>query len=149
MTSTAASTLPQADIPLGAHLVTPRCGYTHHGVYVGDGEVVHYMGLSSAWRRGPVAKVTLAQFASGHPVSIKPEAEAAYTPLEIVARAQARLGEDRYHVMSNNCEHFCAWCTYGVARSSQVDRFLAWPRRMAQAVRALLVGPEWALAQDA
>ena len=149
MTSMAASSLHQADIPLGAHLVTPRRGYTHHGIYVGGEEVVHYMGLSSTLRRGPVAKVTLEQFASGHVVSIEPEAGAAYTALEIVARAQSRLGEDRYSVLSNNCEHFCAWCAHGVARSSQVDRLLAWPRRMAKAVRSVFVSPQWALAQAA
>ena len=149
MNPAAASPLLHTDIPLGAHLVTPRLGYTHHGIYVGRGEVVHYMGLSSAWRRGPVAKVTLEQFASGRPVSIAPQAGAAYTPHEIVARAQSRLGEDRYSVLCNNCEHLCAWCTRGVARSLQVDRLLAWPRRMAQAVRALLASPEWALAQIA
>ena len=48
MTSMAANALHQAQIPLGAHLVTPRCGYTHHGIHVGDGQVVHYMGLSSS-----------------------------------------------------------------------------------------------------
>lgn len=28
--------------PVGAHLVTPRRGYTHHGNYAGDGSVLHY-----------------------------------------------------------------------------------------------------------
>jgi hypothetical protein len=117
-TSIAASSLHQADIQLGAHLVTLRRGYTHHGIYVGDGQVVHYMGLSSALRRGPVAKVTLEQFASGRVVSIEPEPAAAYTPIEIVKRAQSRLGEDRYSLLHNNCEHLCAWCTHGVARAA-------------------------------
>jgi hypothetical protein len=145
MTSVTASSLLQGDIPLGAHLVTPRRGYTHHGIYVGHGDVVHYMGLSSTLRGGPVVKVALEQFALGRPVSIESEAGATYTPHEIVARAQSRLGEDRYSVLGNNCEHFCAWCTHGVARSSQVDRFLALPRRMAQAIRALITGPEPAI----
>ena len=34
------------DFPLGAHIVTPRRWYTHHGIYVGAGQVVHYAGLS-------------------------------------------------------------------------------------------------------
>ena len=90
MSSVAASSLHQADIPLGAHLVTPRCGYTHHGIHVGGQEVVHYMGLSGALRRGPVAKVRLEQFASGHVVSIEPEAGAAYTAFVETARTWAR-----------------------------------------------------------
>ena len=31
--------------PLGSHLVTPRRGYLHHGIYVGARKVVHYSGL--------------------------------------------------------------------------------------------------------
>ncbi|MGA0610821.1 lecithin retinol acyltransferase family protein [Caldimonas sp. KR1-144] len=119
-------------IPLGAHLVTPRRGYTHHGIYVGNGRVVHYMGLSVAWRRGPVAEVTLEQFGAGREVSIEAEACAAYTPIEVVQRAQSRVGEDAYDMLTNNCEHLCTWCAHGVSRSAQVDRLLAWPRRIAQ-----------------
>ena len=140
-TSIAANALHEAEIPVGAHLVTPRRGYTHHGIHVGKGEVVHYMGLSSALRRGPIAKVTLAQFAAGHPVSIQPEACAAYSPAEIAARACARLGEDRYSVLANNCEHFCSWCAHGVNRSPQVERIVALPRRIARAALQGLAAP--------
>jgi cell wall-associated NlpC family hydrolase len=47
---------PPAD---GAPLVTLRRGYSHHGIYVGDGKVVHYAGLCRAWHRGPVEEVLL------------------------------------------------------------------------------------------
>ena len=50
----------------GTHLTTPRCGYRHHGLYVGDGRVLHYRGLSRLWRRGPVEEVSLAHFEGGH-----------------------------------------------------------------------------------
>ena len=35
--------------PLGAHLVTPRFAYSHHGVYVGGGAVVHYAAFAKLW----------------------------------------------------------------------------------------------------
>lgn len=35
-----------------------------------------------------------------------------------------RLGEERYNLMLNNCEHFAVWCKTGQHRSSQVDRAL-------------------------
>src|SRR5258705_11377860 len=38
--------------PLGSHLVTPRLGYMHHGIYAEDGKVVHYAGLAHSLRRG-------------------------------------------------------------------------------------------------
>src|SRR5215467_9598323 len=31
---------------LASHIVTPRRGYLHHGIYVGDGKIVHYAGLA-------------------------------------------------------------------------------------------------------
>jgi hypothetical protein len=113
-------------IPLGAHLVTPRLGYAHHGIYVGADKVVHYAGLSRALLlRGPVEEVTLEQFAGGRPVSIKSRPLPRFAPEEIVARARSRLGEDRYRLTSNNCEHFCEWCLSGESRSEQVERVVA------------------------
>jgi len=115
----------RADLPLGAHLVTPRLGYAHHGIYVGDGKVVHYAGLSRALLlRGPVEEVPLAQFAGGRAVTIKHRPLPRFTPLDIVARARSRLGEDRYRLTTNNCEHFCEWCLSGESRSEQVERFV-------------------------
>ena len=46
--------------PLGAHLITPWLGYTHHGIYVGDGKVVHYGALMYDLIRKPVEEVSLA-----------------------------------------------------------------------------------------
>ena len=136
--------------PLGAHIVTPRRWYTHHGIYVGAGQVVHYEGLSSSLRRGRVAKVSLAEFAHGHPVRMHDEADVAYSGIEVVARACSRLGEDAYDVLRNNCEHFCSWCLIGAARSPQVERLLSSPRAVALAARVLtgLVNG-WSTARDA
>lgn len=140
-TTLAETALHEDEIPLGAHLVTPRRGYVHHGIYVGTGHVVHYMGLSAGWRSGPVEEVTLEQFASGHAVTIRSEAAAAFAPAAIAHRAKSRLGENRYGLLSNNCEHFSTWCVHGVARSAQVDRITAWPRRVAHGVLAALSVP--------
>lgn len=79
---------------LGAHLTTSRLGYTHHGVYVGCGRVVHYSGLSGFWQCGPVEEVSLAQFANGRSVRIVQHSDPLYAPEEIVRRARSRLGED-------------------------------------------------------
>ena len=107
--------------PLAAHLVTARRGYTHHGIYVGDGKVVHYAGLSRSWHPGPVEEVTLAEFACGRTIRVRACSNPQFGPPEIVARARSRLGENRYDVLANNCEHFCEWCLRGRNRSSQVD----------------------------
>jgi Lecithin retinol acyltransferase len=107
--------------PLGAHLVTPRFAYAHHGVYVGAGTVVHYGGFPCHWRRGPVEEISLELFADGHPVWVRPARPNGLPCAEIVRRARSRLGENRYRLFSNNCEHLSEWCVNGEHRSPQVS----------------------------
>lgn len=107
--------------PLAAHVVTSRIGYTHHGIHVGNGKVVHYSGLSRGWRGGPVVEVSLAEFARGRPVRVRVHVDARFDCDAVVARVQSRLGEDRYRALSNNCEHLCEWSIYGENRSRQVE----------------------------
>ena len=116
---------PAREPPLGAHLVTPRRGYTHHGIYVGRGRVVQYGGAFLGLRRGPVEEVALLQFARGRAIWLRLEESRQFDRDEVVHRARARLGEDRYSVLTNNCEHFCEWCVRGEPRSHQVDSLFA------------------------
>jgi hypothetical protein len=109
----------------GMHLVTSRRGYVHHGIYVGRGMVVHYAGLCQLLHSWPVEEVTISRFCMGRGVRIVEHSESKYSPQEIVLRARSRLGENEYHVLRNNCEHFCNWCITGRSRSTQVERPLA------------------------
>jgi hypothetical protein len=121
---------PEREPPLGAHIVTPRRGYTHHGIYVGGGRVVQYGGLSWGLRRGAVEEVPLAQFSRGRPLWVRLVGSQWFDQHEVVRRARLRLGEDRYSVLTNNCEHFCEWCVRGQHRSYQVDDRVAGYRGM-------------------
>jgi hypothetical protein len=123
------------DLSLGAHLVTQRAGYSHHGIYVGGGKVVHYSGLCTSLHRGPVEEVSLERFAAGHQVLVARDPLARFSGIEAVARARSRLGEDHYRLLTNNCEHFCTWCVCGKARSEQVRACVTHP---SNAVRAVL-----------
>src|SRR5262245_25503228 len=114
----------EGDAEIGAHIFTPRRGYTHHGIYVGNGKVVHYGGLSRGLWRGPVEEVTLSQFAHGREIWVRAQQPRWSDPHEVVRRARSRLGEDRYSLLTNNCEHFCEWCVHGEHRSYQVDTLI-------------------------
>lgn len=46
------------------------------------------------------------------------------SPEETVQRAESRLGERKYNLATNNCEHFAIWCKTGVSESSQVDEIM-------------------------
>jgi Lecithin retinol acyltransferase len=71
--------------PLGAHLRTSRRGFSHHGIHVGRGRVVHYSGLSGFWQCGPVEEVSLSRFAVGHSVKIVDHDRPPYSSQEIRA----------------------------------------------------------------
>jgi HRAS-like suppressor 3 len=120
---------PEAEPEPGTHLTTRRRGYVHHGLYAGGGRVIHYAGFGSRFRRGPVEEVTLDRFAGGRGWQIKPWAAPKYTGQAAVERARSRLGEDRYSIWSNNCEHLVEWAVGGVPRSAQVEALAARVRR--------------------
>jgi hypothetical protein len=95
--------------------VSSRGFYTHHGIYVGNGRVIHYSGYSSGLRhgRGPVEEISLEEFTQGCVTWVRP-GPAIYGSEEVVQRARARLGEDHYRLLNNNCWHFCKWCLRGI-----------------------------------
>lgn len=97
---------------VGSHLVTPMAGYTHHGVYIGDGMVVHYSGRADGFESGSVEEVNLRAFSSGRGFVIKTYKNS-FAPDVVIARAKSRIGESFYSVFSSNCEHFCLWCIVG------------------------------------
>jgi hypothetical protein len=115
--------------PVGAHLVTPWRGFAHHGIYLGGGRVIHYNARVYRLNRRPVEETGMPEFAEGRPVFIVEHAETSLDSQEVIRRARSRLGEDRYHLLDNNCEHLVEWCLHGVARSFQVESALDFPQR--------------------
>ena len=100
----------------------------HHGIYIGGGKVVHYAGLTRGQIRGRVEEGSLAHFACGRSVWKRSSDLPGFVAQEVIRRARSRVGENRYRILRNNCEHFCEWCLRGESRSYQVERFLS-PRR--------------------
>jgi hypothetical protein len=127
----------QTEFELGAHLVTQRAGYGHHGIYAGNGNVIHYAGLCTSLHRGPIEEVSLERFAAGHQVFVARDRQARYAGTEAVERARSRLGENDYRLLTNNCEHFCTWCVCGKGRSEQVRACVVHPAAAARAVMGM------------
>ena len=44
-----------------------------------------------------------------------------FGPEAVIARAESRLGESKFDLMSNNCEHFTVWCKTGISNSDQLN----------------------------
>ena len=127
--------LSQCDCRKGDHLYVHRFhsklvqfvlqwrGFTHHGIYVGNGEVVDFSGLSSKYSKGPIRTVSFENFAAGFPVyrwSYDSYRGKIYSPDEIVLRAQSQLETRDYNVVVKNCENFANWCVTGRSISRQV-----------------------------
>lgn len=92
----------------GDHLYVQRCGYTHHGSYIGNGMVIHYIAQC-------VREDSLEIFADSAKIHTKLEGESPirYTRDKVVDRAYSRYGENKYNLLINNCESFVRWCRAG------------------------------------
>ncbi len=103
------------------HLQTPRQHglFNHHGIDLGDGTVAHYL-EGREILRSPVE-----EFSRGQPVTpVFYPVDGCSAPGVTLRRAMGRLGEQRYNLLFNNCEHFAHWCKTGRHRSSQVEDWL-------------------------
>ncbi len=109
----------------GDHLVSPRIGYDHHGLYIGGGEVIHYSGFSEAFDKGSIEITSLEEFEQGNGSKVKNHIVSVYDADKRVERAFSKLGEDSYSLIFNNCEHFVNWCFNGFKTSSQVNNVTA------------------------
>jgi len=121
----------------GDHLVVSRRVYTHHGIYAGDGWVVHK-------DFSPVRLESLQTFGAGAKIRVCQRQPGDFPASTILARAVSRLGEDRYDLLTDNCEHFVRWCRNGKAESPQIAAGLR-ALGVGLAARALMLHPAVAL----
>jgi hypothetical protein len=115
------------------------CGvYSHHGIDVGDGTVIHFE--STPWQKmtgqaavAEIRQVDAAVFSLGRPIYRRVYDRC--SPLDVVVqRARSRIGESGYDLFFNNCEHFAVWCKTGRPYSTQVVSVVGSLRDAAQTV---------------
>lgn len=105
--------------------VRRRIGYSHFGVYVGNGNVVHFSGRKKGELnplQSRIIKTDIKFFQRSGKVNVVNKAER-FSREEIVERAEWMVGKGRgkYDLARCNCEHFARWCESGEARSEQVE----------------------------
>lgn len=94
--------------------------YRHHGIDVGDGSVIHYRKPSEI-----IEQTSYDTFSRGNSVYVREYPQGfCFIPEVVVKRAFSRLGENKYNLLFNNCEHFATWCKTGVSESQQVKDFI-------------------------
>lgn len=104
----------------GDHIFVRRVGYTHHGVEVADGLVIHFTGTPGSKRGATIRREPIESFRSGGVVQVR-RYEQRLEPDVVVERAESKLGQSGYNLYANNCEHFARWCVTGDHQSSQVN----------------------------
>ena len=138
----------------GDHLRVHRGLYSHHGIYVGDGQVVDFGG-GGLFRKAEtgIRKITLEEFrGSGTVAKVEHPAHlwlglgmGLPEPLlggGVVHRAEWLLGQSsrvRYHLVGSNCEHIANWCVSG-------GYFESLQARKVLGVTGFIVGPGLILA---
>ena len=111
----------------GDHLFVYCTGYSHHGIDLGNGRVIHFE--SDPWRKlsGIIARkdspkiheVSRDEFSGGRPLNVR-QYETCDDVETVIVRSRNRIGEFGYDVFGNNCEHFAVWCKTGKHESTQV-----------------------------
>lgn len=100
----------ETELSLADHLFVYRPCFTHHGLYVGEEQVIHYAG-------GKVRYDNFEEFTRGCKICVLPstpnQSPLRYPKEEVIQRAKSRLGEKKYNLITNNCEHFVRWCRAG------------------------------------
>ncbi len=108
---------------------------THHGIYIGNNQVIHFIGGTNpsniipqlGYEKDAVIKQTsLEEFAGEYPmerVKIVNYKGRKVSDIEtVIARAKRNIGQDGYHLFLNNCEHFAYWCKTGKFTSKQAHQ---------------------------
>ena len=113
--------LSEKDLKKGDHVYVRRLLHSHHGIYTGEGRVIHFKG---AWKEksDPVVReTTLHDFLRGGRLRRRDYKER--SPREETVRlARQLLNGKNYSLIRSNCEHMATYCATGKASSRQVQR---------------------------
>lgn len=109
---------------VGTHLVIKHLGYSHHGIYVGRGRVIHYSGFAHLFKKAPIEVTSLKKFSANRKIYVQHYIQPKYTGRQVVRRIRSRMHENDYHLIINNCEHLCTWAITDVESSVQVVKML-------------------------
>lgn len=121
--------------------------YRHYGVYVGNRKVIHYGGKAGDWNKDvAVREVNMKDFlqdATTYMICEFPHRSNLrdyhlYSNKETVKRAYSRLGERKYDLFTNNCEHFAVWCHTNISVSKQTEQVGSMVKRIADVVTKII-----------
>jgi len=123
----------------GDHIYVKRRLYSHHGIYTGDGRVIHYTGEEKEKKDPSVTETDIDDFLKGGKLK-KRDYKTRLPSSETVSLAKEHLSDKGYSLTLNNCEHFATYCSTGMKKSSQVRTAAAGFLGVTLAVAGTVIG---------
>ncbi|KAL3728046.1 hypothetical protein ACJRO7_032748 [Eucalyptus globulus] len=139
----------QEELEAGSHIYARRWYglYTHHGIYVGEGTVIHFTrtGVDTTcldcFRQEGEQLHSLRSYADGRSplrftftrrgtCTILPNTKSPQEVLNMACELHRSDGFGEYDLFNNNCEHFATFCGTGVRESAQTAWICACARKI-------------------
>lgn len=114
--------LAEKELQPGDHIYIRRHGlfYSHHGIYVNNGKVIHFTGEGEKEKKNPnVRETSLEEFLRGGKLKRR-NYKKRLLPSETVEIARDHLSNKDYSLIFNNCEHFATYCATRKKKSKQI-----------------------------
>lgn len=113
----------------GDHIRVKYQNFYHHGLYEGEGTVIHFAGPNMQALLDPelvtVRRDSLDSFSMDRHIEVRcyslKEKLQKRSTAKILSAARESLGQAGYDILYNNCEHFVNLCVFGRAFSTQID----------------------------
>ncbi len=111
--------LSEKDLNLGDHIYVRRLVYSHHGIYAGDGNVIHYTGEEKEKKDPLIRETDIEDFLKGGKLRRR-NYKKRLPPSGTLSLAKKHLSKNSYSLALNNCEHFATYCATGKKKSRQL-----------------------------
>lgn len=95
--------------------------YCHYGIYIGDNKVIHYSSTDGTMKSAEICIGYMDTHFPKDKYFVLDFDNVKFSAEDTIKRAQSRLGEKSYDLITNNCEHFAVWCKTDNAESYQID----------------------------
>jgi hypothetical protein len=113
--------LTEKKLNYGDHIYVKRKGllYSHHGIYAGEGMVIHFKGTVKEKKDPAVIITDIDNFLNSGKLRRRRHKNR-LPPSETLRIAREHLSKKGYSLTFNNCEHFATYCVTGKKRSRQI-----------------------------
>ena len=102
----------------------------HYGIFVSDSEVIQYGRSSDIFKNKEEVKVlstSINEFLNGKFLEVREyslkEKLSKNNKDKIIKLARNRIGEAKYDILNNNCEHFVNECVFNKHESSEAEKY--------------------------